>query len=232
MLTVGLLGKKYEDYLLTSKSLLEGETNICDCFKNRLGGIYNFLRVPVKNVNFKIYDRGKRKAFIINDVSSSKRTSFTFLEEKSSLSLSSVESINKTCDWLHVAYIDDIEDYREILNINIPISLDFCTNSPRESFIDIMEKSEIIFDSRERKNLYNNIHLNNSTILHDDKGIEILEKSKKIHSSKIKKLKNLEVNGAGDSYAAFLIEDLQYSDIIKASNLAMHKTTSFLKLKK
>ena len=176
MLTVGLLGKKYEDHLLTSKSLLEGETNICDCFKNRLGGIYNFLRVPVKNVNFKIYDTGKRKAFIINDVGSSKRTSFTFLEEKSYLSLSSVESINKNCDWLHVAYIDDIEDYRKIFNINIPISLDFCTNSPRENFIDVMEKAEIIFDSRERKNLYNNIHLKNFTILHDDKGIEIFEK--------------------------------------------------------
>ena len=69
MLTVGLLGKKYEDHLLTIKSLLEGETNICDCFKNRLGGIYNFLRVPVKNVNFKrVTEKGQFQPNGPNDV--------------------------------------------------------------------------------------------------------------------------------------------------------------------
>ena len=228
MLTVGLLGKKYEDHLLTSKSLLEGETNICDCFKNRLGGIYNFLRVPVKNVNFKIYDTGKRKAFIINDVGSSKRTSFTFLEEKSYLSLSSVESINKNCDWLHVAYIDDIEDYRKIFNINIPISLDFCTNSPRENFIDVMEKAQIIFDSRERKPLYNSIKTNTPLILHDKNGCECIINGESVSRGFTKPMDDIHVNGAGDIFAGIFLSEYYNSTLDKAIESASRMTSSYL----
>ena len=89
-----------------------------------------------------------------------------------------------------------------------------------------MQSAKIIFDSRERKALYNNIILKTPIVLHDATGFEIIEKGNTIHKQFLKPLKNLNVNGAGDIYAAFTINDYYSRGLIDSTKNAMVKTTN------
>ena len=157
MKNVSLLGKKYQDFLFFFDKLTIGETNHCDNYVERLGGIYNLLDVKLEKINFIIHTFGLKKALIINNKENSNRTTITVDVEPSIIREEKISQIENNSDWCHVAYLDDIEDYEKIKLFNIPISIDFCTNSNREKYLDIINQCKVAFDSRERKHLYLNI---------------------------------------------------------------------------
>ena len=97
--------------------------------------------------------------------------------------------------------------HRELLDeVSTKISLDFCTLNPREDYIKIIKKSALVFDSRERKHLYNNLNFDTPLILHDKNGCECLIEGRVIGEGFTNPQDNLHVNGAGDIFAGIFIE--------------------------
>ena len=225
---VVLLGKRYEDRIFTLNILNVGETNVCSSYKERRGGAYNLVDANVDGIDFVPIIRGSKAAFVINDRASSARTSIVLNNEPSMYDSEDLKSLNDDCDWVHVSYIDDIEQYDVLLNIPHPISIDFCTVKPREEFIDIIKKAEIVFDSRERRFLYSNLRIATPIILHDENGTEIMQSGITTATIDMTPVDNLEVNGAGDVYAANFIKNYKIYGIIKAAKIAMSNTTKFL----
>ena len=134
-------------------------------------------------------------------------------------------------DWAHFSYIDDLENIENLLNLTIPHSIDFCMNKSRTSYVKHMNNASIVFDSRERKELYKDIHIETPLILHDEQGCEIIINGKKQQEWFCVPLKGLNVNGAGDVYAKYFIQSHFFSGrkIEAASKLAMTQTTEFLR---
>ena len=193
------------------------------------GGMYNFEEINFENewkINYK--DSGVKKAYIINDKSLSSRTSYVYDQKGSSHEKKFLESFQNDTDWVHICYLDDYECYEDLKNLSIPFSVDFCTTKNRESFMDIMKKAEIIFDSRERKGLYEGLDMNTKLILHDEYGVEVIKNGKII--SKIDNIptKGLSVNGAGDIFAGNFIKHYISTDAITASKKSMRETTNLL----
>ena len=228
MINVALVGKEYSDHLFTIDNLIEGETNPCKIYQEKLGGVYNFLQIDTPSVKFKVHTSGKKKAFIVNDTAKSVRTSITVENEISSIDLDFIGTINSNYSWCHVSYLDDFEDYKKLLDIDIPLSIDFCTINSRKIYSDILNKAEIIFDSRERKLLYCDFAVKTPIIFHDPEGIEVHKNGKILGSDFITPLQNLEVNGAGDIFAAFFIKNYTKLGIIESASTAMRSTTDFL----
>ena len=228
MHNVTLLGKKYNDTILDTGKVILGETNECMGLRCQNGGIYNFLALEPKDVKFTATPCGEKSAYIISDSPNSQRTSFVLNITPSTLLDIDLYCANKVADRVHVAYLDDFEDLEGLLHITSPMSVDFCTTNSRENYLDILEKCDVAFDSRERKHLYENININSHLILHDEFGFEILKNGKCVHQESMEPLDNLHVNGAGDTFAAFFIENFFSHDIIKSSHIAMTSTTQFL----
>ena len=225
-------GKKYLDTIMIVKAVTNGETNRCTNVIKKNGGLYNFFEIQYKNWNVNPLPCGKKEAFIVSDKSSSTRTSFVNDIELAILDEKQIEVIKANCDWLHVCYIDDFEGSPQIANIDIDYSLDFCTTKPREPYMNVLKKAKIVFDSRERKHLYDNITIDVPIIFHDEHGFEIVVGDQTIHSEANIPLKGLNVNGAGDIFAALFIENYRDMGLIQSSINAMSKTTKILKNRK
>jgi sugar/nucleoside kinase (ribokinase family) len=230
-LRLGLLGKKYIDTLYFVKTLNEGETNTLVSSKNSLGGMYNIVNANLLGITPVCYPEGETSAIILEDKQKSKRTSF--VESFNDRSIRTQQSIkSRHPDWIHVMYIDDIKSPHRVTEYHnnfrkFPVSIDFCTNTSREKFIPIMERCEIIFDSRERKHLYENFEVKTPIVLHDPLGCELIFNGKKIIEAKNKKLK-LNVNGAGDIFAALFLRELQTYDLNQTINRVCDLTTQKL----
>lgn len=169
-----------------------------------------------------------KKAYIISDRLTGKRTSYVLDQTESFVFSSEVKSLTNQKDWLHICYLDDIECYTEFSQINIPYSLDFCTDTSREPYFNIMNKANIIFDSRERKHLYKNIQIETPLILHDENGFEILKLGQVVFEAKNNAISNLNVNGAGDIFAALFLKYYTSLNIFKSAENAMIETTNLL----
>ena len=229
MINVALLGKEYQDFNFSLSSVCIGETNKADNLTKEFGGVYNLLKPQIENINFLFFTQGTKDAFIINEKQKSRRTSITRDGKESIYKQKDISTINKSCDWAHVCYIDDIEDYSSFFSFKVPFSIDFCTTNKRESYIQVIDQAAVVFDSRERFSLYEDISTSTPIIFHDEKGIEIIKSKKIIHKSDITPISGLDVNGAGDIYAANYIKYYTKYDIIDSANKAMLATTAFLK---
>ena len=227
---VALLGKKYKDKIYHIKNLRKGETNVSNYYVERLGGAYNFLDKESENNNllFEPFLRGEKIATIINDKEKSTRTSFTYEIEKSIITDEDIDKINSDYDWLHVCYVDDIGPLQSLQKVNIPISLDFCTLTPRSRFVNIIMRSEFVFDSRERFSLYDTLKFKNPLILHDPHGVDVRSMGAVKHSVTMVPIQGLSVNGAGDLFAKNFIKNFIKHGIIKSSTMAMEETTGQL----
>lgn len=224
-----LYGKTYNDTIIILDKTTAGETNECRKLFKRKGGIYNFNDMVFKNWVPYLWTSGLKDAYIISETKTSQRTSFVLKSEDSKMKQDLIENINKNFDWLHICYVDDVECFEKLSLINIPHSLDFCTNKPRTQFLDIMKRTKFILDSRERKYLYKNINIETPIVFHDEFGIEIIINSSSIYRAKNTPLQNLEVNGAGDIFAAYMIDNYHILGIMKSSKNAMLETTKKLK---
>ena len=226
--TLFLLGKQYDDIILYVDNLDLNETNQCTKVIKRLGGMNNLENISSNKINLQFMRRGLKQAYIVSEASKSSRTSFVKTIEKSVFSSDDCEIVNEKADWLHICYLDDIEDYPNIKNIRVPFSIDFCTNIPRKEFLTIMKKSKVIFDSRERKELYNNVSIDTPIVFHDEYGVEVLLKAETIFKKSMVPTMGLNVNGAGDIYALLFILRNKDHSITDSATKAMEDTTKKL----
>lgn len=223
-----LFGKKYIDTIMFIDNNKSGETNICNNVVEKYGGVFNFTEAGMKNMKLSVITSGKKKAYIVSDRKISQRTSYVFGSQKAKLEIKTINMINSTADWLHVAYVDDIECYRDLEKIKKSFSIDFCTDQPREKFVKIMNLASVIFDSRERKHLYDNLSLDTPIIFHDEYGIEVVKKNETVCEQKNTPVFNLDVNGAGDIYAAIFLDNYSKINVAKSAITAMYETTRIL----
>lgn len=224
-----LCGNKYYDYILDINTFIVGETNQCNSIKHSIGGINNLLKIKWQYYIPVLHFVGAKKAFIINDRDTAKRSSIVMTKKQSTINDFTIDHINKNLHWLHIAYLDDITNFNLLNNIKIPFSLDFCTSKNREPYKSLMNKATIIFDSRERKYLYSKIDISTPIIFHDQKGSEICIKNKIQHTTMIQSLKNIQVNGAGDIFAAIFLDNYYIKDLFDNLNYTTETTTQFLK---
>ena len=228
MKTVSLLGKQYSDTILFIDSLVSGETNRCCRVIERLGGMYNFLEASTEDVIFKFSPLGHTRAWIISNFANSERTSFVESLEVSIISEHLINSVNATSDWAHICYVDDIEECEDLEDFKIPYSLDFCTLKDRSEFVSKMKGASVIFDSRERSFLYQGISIDTPIVLHDSRGIEIIVNGNSIYEEDMTPTMNLNVNGAGDIFAANFIKNYFQLNLKESSYRAMLDTTNTL----
>ncbi len=228
MFKIGLLGKKYVDTILHVNNVVLGETNNCTSIKEKLGGCFNFLDSDIKDVHLECITRGVKIAYIVCDTKKSTRSSFVINSKPSNISLQDISFINREFDWIHVCYLDDLEDFSKVTQIKQPFSLDFCTDSDRSFYVDIMNMSKVIFDSRHRKILYKDLCVKTPIIFHDEFGFEIVKNRKTIHLESMIPLALSDVNGAGDLYAAYFLKNYQSLGIIESARLAMKAATTTL----
>jgi len=228
MRSLCLVGKEYSDTIMFVDHLREGETNECSIIKQKRGGMYNFFEANIKNWLVSPTPVGAKKAFIISNKDKSTRTSIVQNSEESQITSSQLNTINNSFDWLHVSYVDDMECFLQLKNITIPFSLDFCTDKSRIEYVDLMSRSSIVFDSRERKHLYSNTKIQTPIILHDPDGFEIIVNGNCIHREKTVKYENLNVNGAGDMYAAHFLDHKAVGSLVECARYAAKSTTDLL----
>ena len=199
--SLGLFGKLYLDTIAYLESFNSGETNSATLVKKNKGGLHNILRANLPFITPYLFYDSEVKAFIISESAYSKRSSI----------LHSIKKYKKPkidqapLDWLHVAYIDDL-CYPENLNdLKVKFSIDFCTLKSREQYLNFMNKASLIFDSRERKDLYRSIKTKTPLILHDKYGCECIIENQVVNKGFTNPIENIHVNGAGDIYAGIFL---------------------------
>ena len=222
--SLGLFGKLYLDTIAYLESFNSGETNSATLIKKNKGGLHNILRANLPFITPYLFYDSEVKAFIISESAYSKRSSI----------LHSIKKYKKPkidqapLDWLHVAYIDDL-CYPENLNdLKVKFSLDFCTLNPREQYLDIINKASLIFDSRERKDLYNSIKTKTPLILHDKYGCECIINGEVVSKGDTEPKENIHINGAGDIYSGIFIQNYYNNGLDYAVKLTSKQTTKHL----
>ena len=224
---LGLFGKKYVDTTFCLDFFKKGETNFCKKTNYSLGGIYNISKKFLPLANLHYFEDDPVKSFIISELKESKRSSILLPEETGNTPIIDYEAI----DWLHIAYIDDLNHSEVIDHSRVNLSVDFCTEKPRENYLHLIKNSKLVFDSRERKKLYSNISVSTPIILHDENGCECIINGKKTFSQNIISIKNLNVNGAGDIFAGIFIDKYYNFSLNEALNYTCTSTAIYLKKK-
>lgn len=232
MKKIGIVGKRYEDVKLYTERNQIGESNNCLIHEESLGGMYNFRSTEKENFDLIMMESGIKKAYIVEDKTMSTRTSYTYTSKPSIIDNSLTEKLN-CLDWVHFAYLDDLEDIENIKKITKPYSIDFCMNKDRLSYSCYIDAASIVFDSRERKSLYDSINTDTPIIFHDEKGCEVVIDGKIICEHFCETLKNISVNGAGDIFAKYFLKKhfIENDRIENASQYALQNATLFLKLR-
>jgi len=227
---LGIVGKRYEDTKLYINTNQIGESNNCDKLVTCLGGMHNFRLTELEDYRLAMVENGIKKAYIIEDSSTSTRTSYTYTTEPSIIDDLFIDSL-ADLSWIHFAYIDDLDDITAIKKLTKPYSIDFCMNKDRRPYVEYMSNASVVFDSRERKDLYKDIYIITPIVLHDEKGCEVIVDGKVVCTHECETLENVSVNGAGDIYAKFFLEThfLRHYNVESASKYALESTTSYLK---
>ena len=220
-----LIGKKYLDTLVYIDRLDLSETNEANESSEGLGGIYNIK--DIDGLKPRYSPVGEKKALVISEELESRRTSI--VKDSKELDISETYNLCKNLlskpDWTHIAYIDDIE-LPETLRAD---SVDFCTNKNRSVFKNRVDNCTIIFDSRERKDLYQTADLHPVIVLHDPEGCEAIFRGESICSHTIDPVEGMHVNGAGDIFAGVFIRQFMSSNLHEAVESACEMTTDILK---
>ncbi len=232
MYDITLVGKKYLDLNATVEDVVVGETNSCS-FVSSDGSSANFLKAldPLSNFLINVHHVGTKQALIINNTKASARTSFVSDLEYGSLTKETLACIDNKSEWVHVMYLDDLNGWEILADISASLSVDFCTTKPRENYLNVLRAATVVFDSRERKELYNNLKITAPIIFHDERGVEVQHFGQKVFSEDMIPLSGLNVNGAGDMFASYFLQNYKLQGIEKAAVTAMRETTNLLILR-
>ena len=141
---LGLFGRTYLDTIVYLDKIKLGETNKAKYITKTSGGIFNISKANIPLLRTYCYSDSQVEAFIISESKTSTRSSIVH-----SLSKKTKPTIKEELlDWLHVAYVDDLSYVDVLDNLNVKLSLDFCTLDPRGEYMDLINKASLIFDSR------------------------------------------------------------------------------------
>jgi len=221
-----LIGPLYEDTIIQLNELNLGETNKFVSHETRKGGMYNVSRANLDGIGTTCFPIGKKKALILSEQNKSRRTSIV---KDTDTSLDTLNGALPTIfDWVHIMYLDDLNYDLQVENAEVPVSVDFCTLSGRDKYVDIINSCEIVFDSRERKDLYANIITATPIILHDELGCECIISGKARYESQTAFVEGLHVNGAGDIFSAIFIREYNSEGIERAVAVTPTLTTAFI----
>jgi hypothetical protein len=222
---LGLYGKLYNDTYYSASSIQLGESVSITLLQTGLGGMYNFP--SLHNLDYQFNINGACKVDIIE--SNGIRTAFRHLNEESWGVSKNID--DKDIDWLHICYIDDCVWPNNINTLKVPFSIDFafCTN--RWLYSHIIDNATLIFDSRERQGLYDKINTKTPIILHDSSGCECRAGDKIIAEVFRPPYTNINVNGAGDIFAASFIREYFYNGMETSLVVANNMTRHLLKAK-
>jgi sugar/nucleoside kinase (ribokinase family) len=224
------IGKKYKDQIYVLDELIIGETNKYRHKYDRLGGHYNIDCNMISNCNIIRHDIGESVSIILEEKNKARRTSVVNDIDCEFETLN--EHVIERGSWAHFCYVDDMhESHYKKINAKY-ISVDFCTLTDRRAYLDIMKRASLIFDSRERKFLYSNINIETAIILHDQEGCECIIGGDLIYKYSQQSLPNLNVNGAGDMFAAIFIDAYLTYSLQEAINKSCKLTTGWLKNEK
>jgi len=219
-----VVGKKYIDHVLSVKQFTQNETNPVIKRQESLGGLYN-----ITNLNFDDHSSvstticGVKRAVIVNEFDKQQRSSLTWDEDNFEYDVPS------SGDWIHVMYVDDINDSCKLLYSSLPFSIDFCTTSDRTLYSSVINSSQLVFDSRERKHLYKDVITKTPLVFHDKYGCEVVIENQIVYEHHNKPIKISSVNGAGDIFAAFFIQQFLLTGLEDACIIATDKTVNELK---
>ena len=219
-----LVGKRYYDTIIEIKSLIRNETNSAHKVRKKLGGMNNIVDVPIEGMEIYLWYDGEKEAIVIEESHKTIRSSITW----NNVSTYGKKLDDISGDWVHVIYADDLENPNKLLNIPINFSVDFCTKRSREEYIRIIDAASIVFDSRERKHLYENIKTHTPLIFHDEYGCEAVFDGKIDCVGTTETVRNLSVNGAGDIFAAYFIKEYCDKSLREATINTSQKTTNEL----
>ena len=219
-INISLIGRKYYDYIIHVDNFVLGETNQIVKTERRLGGMFNIENID--GVNPTYCPMGEKHATIISE--HSRRSSIV---EDSDGSFSPFVNLDFfSGDWFHLIYVDDLN--ADISNTEKDMSLDFCTTKDRSLYYEKIKSSTLVFDSRERKELYNNILTETPIILHDKNGCECIISGRVAYKASNKEIRDLRVNGAGDIFSAIFIRDYWEHGLKYAVKWSSKKTTQEL----
>ena len=236
-----LIGKKYVDKLLYIDSIQLSETNDIIKIEERNGGIFNITE-DISGIEPHYSPVGEKESIIISETAKSRRTSL--VRERRDRDWDAVcnhrliISLMQSYDWTHVAYGDDLDhtcvDTSFIKDrIKDNTSVDFCTTTNRTRHKVIIDRCMFVFDSRERKSLYEKLETDTIIVLHDPKGCEAIFRGVKIIEHKSPPpILGLNVNGAGDIFSAVFIKEFLTNDLKIAITLSCEITTNILRQKK
>ena len=99
MKSLGLIGKRYVDTIISVNGIENNETNSVDLIAEKKGGIYNFYDIPNFNLSINVLEFGIKRAFIISDLSTSTRTSFVSTQKQSDIVITDVLEINRNFEF-------------------------------------------------------------------------------------------------------------------------------------
>jgi len=221
MVELTLIGREYEDIIIDCEDFVVGETNNIIRKNTKRGGMFN---MPViDNIDYKYHPCGFKQALVINNINKSDRTSFTQTIYDEDLDLTKIDSRQ----WCHVMYIDDIS--HEVLNqlnkYNGILSIDFCKTDSRTAYTPLMSNCQLIFDSRERSSLWQEVKITVPVILHDPYGCDCYYNGTIMNTQQNKRINDLRVNGAGDIFAAIFINQFYKSGLERAMLNSCEMTT-------
>tara|TARA_R100001015_G_C4632698_1_gene196600 strand:+ start:1447 stop:2142 length:696 start_codon:yes stop_codon:yes gene_type:complete len=221
---LSVVGKKYLDLILEVDQFTHNETNRVHNVTERLGGLYNILTLDLGDHScISPTIEGVKRAIVVNEKKPSQRSSLTW----DKINLYSYD-LPTDGDWIHVMYIDDVDDPNKFMYCKSPFSIDFCTDTDRTRFSSIINSSELVFDSRERKHLYDNISTNTPLVFHDKYGCEVVIENEIVFSYNNEPIDVNNINGAGDIFSAFFIKEYTLSNFENACKIATKKTVSEL----
>jgi len=220
---LGLFGRRYIDTIYYFNEFRLSETNTPREIKKSLGGIYNFKKIKDKDILLSFFEDGEVSADIFSDLKNSCRTSVLTKLKNNNIH----ELPTNSLDWLHISYLDDIFNINKI-NTDVPISVDFCKDIERTRYLDLLKKCSIIFDSRERKHLYDNVDISTPVVLHDPNGCECIINKNVVISQDHEPLPNLHVNGAGDVFCGIFLSKYYNTSIEEALKTTCAETTKVL----
>ena len=229
---LGLLGKKYNDTKLVINGAKINETNECLLTETRLGGMFNIASANIQGIDPICYVEGEKDAVIIEDLKNSTRSSFVSNEKEFSIKTNR-QVTTRHPDWIHVMYVDDIKsphrvtDYANTIQ-KYPCSIDFCTDVDRKKYENVIQRADLVFDSKERKHLYKNVKTATPIVFHDPHGCEVVIIGRTSYEFKINPIKNLRVNGAGDIFAAYFIREYYNHNLKAAAERSCVLTTEHL----
>jgi hypothetical protein len=197
-----------------------------------MGNVWNQLKIINPDLKVKLEPTDIGESLILADVEQCKRTSISRLNLKTRYPCIHDARIS------HVMYINELSDPSFIKDLKGYITADVCNGKPIRTDLEALKyinllliSDEDIDSSLELTTLINSVK--DYVVLHSSTGSTIYCKNGWQHTSKAEHIPNINVLGAGDKFASYVLTGLDNSrSIDKVIQEAHNKLTEYFKNEK